>query len=143
VKETALGAFENQDYPFEELVERLNVKREPGRFPLFDAVFDLQNIEEQDVELEGVNLKSVELDQLEEAKFDLTLFMYENNGSLSGGFFYATKLFKETMIRTLTDDYLRVLSQIVENPQLELNRIECHKPETDGKNAVDSIEFAF
>ncbi|MCP1131784.1 amino acid adenylation domain-containing protein [Paenibacillus polysaccharolyticus] len=143
VKETALGAFENQDYPFEELVERLNVKREPGRFPLFDAVFDLQNIEEHDVELEGVNLKNVELDQLEEAKFDLTLFMYENNGSLSGGFFYATKLFKETMIRTLSEDYLRVLSQIVENPHLELNRIECHKPETDGKNAVDTIEFAF
>ncbi|MEK4363757.1 amino acid adenylation domain-containing protein [Paenibacillus sp. FSL M8-0212] len=143
VKETALGAFENQDYPFEELVERLNVKREPGRFPLFDAVFDLQNIEERDAELEGVSLKNYELDQLEEAKFDLTLFMYENEGALSGGFFYATKLFKETMIRTLTEDYLRVLSQIAENPQLELSRIECHKPATGAKSAVDTIEFAF
>ncbi|WP_081677053.1 non-ribosomal peptide synthetase [Paenibacillus alvei] len=143
VKETALGAFENQDYPFEELVERLNVKREPGRFPLFDAVFDLQNIEERDVELEGVSLKTYELDHLEEAKFDLTLFMYENNGALSGGFFYATKLFKEATIRTLTEDYLRVLSQIVENPQLELSRIECHKPAAGAKSAVDTIEFAF
>ncbi|MGF9646225.1 amino acid adenylation domain-containing protein [Paenibacillus sp. MABNS29] len=143
VKETALGAFENQDYPFEELVERLNVKREPGRFPLFDAVFDLQNIEERDAELEGVSLKTYELDHLEEAKFDLTLFMYENNGALSGGFFYATKLFKEAMIRTLTEDYLRVLSQIAENPQLELSRIECHKPAAGAKSAVDTIEFAF
>ncbi|CAH8773155.1 non-ribosomal peptide synthetase [Paenibacillus dendritiformis] len=143
VKETALGAFENQDYPFEELVERLNVKREPGRFPLFDAVFDLQNIEERDAELEGVSLKTYELDHLEEAKFDLTLFMYENNGALSGGFFYATKLFKEAMIRTLSEDYLRVLSQIVENPQLELSRIECHKPSAGAKSAVDTIEFAF
>ncbi|WP_243391509.1 non-ribosomal peptide synthetase [Paenibacillus sp. GM1FR] len=143
VKETALGAFENQDYPFEDLVERLNVKREPGRFPLFDAVFDLQNIEERDAELEGVSLKNYELDHLEEAKFDLTLFMYENEGALSGGFFYATKLFKETMIRTLTEDYLRVLSQIVENPQLELSRIECHKPAAGAKSAVDTIEFAF
>lgn len=143
VKETALGAFENQDYPFEELVERLNVKREPGRFPLFDAVFDLQNIEERDAELEGVSLKNYELDHLEEAKFDLTLFMYENEGALSGGFFYATKLFKETMIRTLTEDYLRVLSQIAENPQLELSRIECHKPAAGVKSAVDTIEFAF
>ncbi|MGG0816164.1 amino acid adenylation domain-containing protein, partial [Paenibacillus alvei] len=143
VKETALGAFENQDYPFEELVERLNVKREPGRFPLFDAVFDLQNIEERDVELEGISLKTYELDHLEEAKFDLTLFMYENNGALSGGFFYATKLFKEATIRTLTEDYLRVLSQIVENPQLELSRIEYQKPSAGAKSAVDTIEFAF
>ncbi|WP_426333525.1 amino acid adenylation domain-containing protein [Paenibacillus silvae] len=143
VKETALGAFENQDYPFEELVERLNVKREPGRFPLFDAVFDMQNIEERDAELEGIRLENYELDQLEEAKFDLTLFIYENNGSLSGGFFYATKLFKETMIRTLTQDYLRILTQIAENPQLELSRIECHKPSEGAKRVVDTIEFAF
>ncbi|WKL03934.1 hypothetical protein Q0F98_11665 [Paenibacillus amylolyticus] len=67
----------------------------------------MQNIEERDAELEGVSLKNYELDQLEEAKFDLTLFMYENEGALSGGFFYATKLFKETMIRTLTEDYLQ------------------------------------
>ena len=80
---------------------------------------------------------------MEEAKFDLTLFMYENEGALSGGFFYATKLFKETMIRTLTEDYLRVLSQIAENPQLELSRIECHKPAAGAKSAVDTIEFAF
>ncbi|MCF2946439.1 non-ribosomal peptide synthetase, partial [Paenibacillus tarimensis] len=143
VKETALGAFENQDYPFEELVERLNVKREPGRFPLFDAVFDLQNIGERDAELEGVSLKAYELDHLEEAKFDLTLFMYENNGALSGGFYYAARLFNEARIRTLAEDYLRILSQIAENPQLELGRIECHKPATGAKSAVDTIEFAF
>ncbi|WP_342552941.1 amino acid adenylation domain-containing protein [Paenibacillus sp. FSL R7-0652] len=143
VKEMALGAFENQDYPFEELVERLNVKREPGRFPLFDALFDLQNIEERDAELEGVSLKNYELDQIEEAKFDLALFMYENNGALSGGFFYAAKLFKEARVRALSEDYLRVLSQIAENPQLALSRIECHKPSAGTKNAVDKIEFAF
>ncbi|MBE0340636.1 hypothetical protein E4V51_04760 [Paenibacillus sp. 28ISP30-2] len=65
------------------------------------------------------------------------------SGALSGGFFYATKLFKEAMIRTLTEDYLRVLSQIAENPQLELSRIECHKPAAGAKSAVDTIEFAF
>jgi hypothetical protein len=47
------------------------------------------------------------------------------------------------MMRTLTEDYLRVLSQIAENPQLELSRIECHKPAAGAKSAVDTIEFAF
>ncbi|MDI5790336.1 condensation domain-containing protein [Bacillus licheniformis] len=39
VKETTLGAFEHQDYPFEELIEKLNIQRDMSRNPLFDAVF--------------------------------------------------------------------------------------------------------
>ncbi|MCU0286922.1 MAG: amino acid adenylation domain-containing protein, partial [Acidobacteria bacterium] len=35
VKENCLEAFENQDYPFEYLVEKLSVSRLPGRNPLF------------------------------------------------------------------------------------------------------------
>ncbi|WP_413004018.1 amino acid adenylation domain-containing protein [Paenibacillus sp. 1P03SA] len=143
VKETALGAFEHQDYPFEELVERLNVKRDTGRNPLFDTVFDMQNIEEHDAELGTLRLKPYELDDLEEAKFDLTLFMSEENGTLSGGFFYGTKLFQEGRIRTMVRDYLHVLSQICENPESRLSEIHCLKPSAGTKSSVEAIEFAF
>ncbi|MFA7746287.1 condensation domain-containing protein, partial [Salinicoccus roseus] len=36
-KETMLKAFEHQEYPFEELVEKLGVKRDLSRNPLFDT----------------------------------------------------------------------------------------------------------
>ncbi|MCP5108355.1 MAG: hypothetical protein GY950_33520, partial [bacterium] len=39
VKENALNAFENQDYPFEELVEEIAVNRDVSRNPLFDVMF--------------------------------------------------------------------------------------------------------
>ncbi|MEY9094723.1 amino acid adenylation domain-containing protein, partial [Paenibacillus sp. RC84] len=143
VKESALGAFEHQDYPFEELVERLNVKREAGRNPLFDTVFDMQNIEEHEASLGTLRLKPYELDDLEEAKFDLTLFMSEDNGALSGGFFYGTKLFKEARIRTMVQDYLHILSQICENPESRLSEIQCLKLSSGTKSSVEAIEFAF
>ncbi|EPD93653.1 condensation domain-containing protein, partial [Paenibacillus sp. HGH0039] len=143
VKESALGAFEHQDYPFEELVERLNVKREAGRNPLFDTVFDMQNIEEHEASLGTLRLKPYELDDLEEAKFDLTLFMSEDNGALSGGFFYGTKLFKEARIRTMIQDYLHILSQICENPESRLSEIQCLKLSSGTKSSVEAIEFAF
>ncbi|MCY9517807.1 condensation domain-containing protein, partial [Paenibacillus apiarius] len=57
VKETSLGAFENQDYPFEELVEKLQVTRDLSRNPLFDTMFALQNMDDKDFELAGLRLK--------------------------------------------------------------------------------------
>ena len=46
VKEKTLNAYENQDYQFEELVEKLDINRDLSRNPLFDVMFALQNIEE-------------------------------------------------------------------------------------------------
>ncbi|MCP4157626.1 MAG: AMP-binding protein, partial [bacterium] len=43
VKENTLQAFDNQEYPFEDLVDRLSVRRDTGRNPLFDVMFNLLN----------------------------------------------------------------------------------------------------
>ncbi|MCP4217463.1 MAG: non-ribosomal peptide synthetase, partial [bacterium] len=45
VKENAYNAYENQDYQFPQLVTKLGVKRTQGRNPLFDVVFQVDNIE--------------------------------------------------------------------------------------------------
>ncbi|MGM1050753.1 MAG: condensation domain-containing protein, partial [Bacillota bacterium] len=39
VKENSLRAYENQDYQFEELVDKLNLRRDISRNPLFDVMF--------------------------------------------------------------------------------------------------------
>ncbi|WP_157835595.1 condensation domain-containing protein, partial [Bacillus velezensis] len=39
IKELALNAYENQEYPFEELVEEVEVRRDLSRNPLFDVMF--------------------------------------------------------------------------------------------------------
>ncbi|WP_144028945.1 condensation domain-containing protein, partial [Paenibacillus tyrfis] len=57
VKETSLKAFENQDYPFEALVDKLNLKRDMSRHPLFDTMFVLQNTEQGEEEIEGLQFK--------------------------------------------------------------------------------------
>ncbi|WP_036694188.1 condensation domain-containing protein, partial [Paenibacillus tyrfis] len=51
VKETSLKAFENQDYPFEALVDKLDLKRDMSRHPLFDTMFVLQNTEQGEDDL--------------------------------------------------------------------------------------------
>lgn len=46
-KTCALQAYAHQDYPFEELVEKLDLKRDMSRNPLFDTMFVLQNVEKK------------------------------------------------------------------------------------------------
>ena len=60
VKEKTMRAFEHQQYPFERLLEKLNVQRDFSRHPLFDTVFTLtpdhstaQHIGEMKVEVEN------------------------------------------------------------------------------------------
>ncbi|MCP5047884.1 MAG: amino acid adenylation domain-containing protein, partial [bacterium] len=45
VKKQTLNAFENQEYPFEELVEKLDIQRDVERNPLFDVMFSLVDVE--------------------------------------------------------------------------------------------------
>ncbi|MCY9639399.1 condensation domain-containing protein, partial [Paenibacillus thiaminolyticus] len=71
VKENTLSAYENQDYPFEELVSKLDVAREVSRNPLFDTMFVLQNIEQSEVSLDGLTCKLYPHEH-DIAKFDLT-----------------------------------------------------------------------
>ncbi|MGW8264102.1 condensation domain-containing protein, partial [Bacillus sp. LR--39] len=81
VKETTLGAFEHQDYPFEELIEKLNIQRDMSRNPLFDVVFSMQNADLKDLSMEGVTLKPYDFAH-QTAKFDLTLTAAEEDGLL-------------------------------------------------------------
>ncbi|MNW50033.1 Tyrocidine synthase 3 [compost metagenome] len=143
VKETTLGAFEHQDYPFEELVERLNVKRDPSRNPVFDTMFVMQNTQDREGRFEALQLTPYVLDHTEDAKFDLSLFAAEDNGVIECGFQYCTKLFKPAMIHKMSKDFVFVLSQICEDPNIQLHQIQCHAPSASRKGSLEDIEFAF
>lgn len=46
IRHLALTAYEHQDYPFEELADKLFTNREVNRNPLFDAMLVLQSSED-------------------------------------------------------------------------------------------------
>ena len=51
IKNLTLDAYENQDIPFEQLVDNLNVKRELNRHPIFQIMFAMQEVGELDFNL--------------------------------------------------------------------------------------------
>ncbi|WP_155617211.1 non-ribosomal peptide synthetase, partial [Paenibacillus polymyxa] len=119
VKETTLGAYEHQNYPFEELVDKVQVSRDLSRNPLFDTMFSLQNLEDKEFELEGLKLSPYP-SEYGTAKFDLSVDVTEENGGLECSFEFATALYKESTIRRLSTHFGHLLATIVSRPDAKI-----------------------
>ncbi|WP_240037057.1 amino acid adenylation domain-containing protein [Paenibacillus amylolyticus] len=119
VKETTLGAYEHQNYPFEELVDKVQVTRDLSRNPLFDTMFSLQNLEDKKIELKGLKLSPYPSDY-GSAKFDLSVDVTEEDGVLECNFEFATALYKESTIRRLQAHFGHLLAKIVSRPDARI-----------------------
>ncbi|MGE7202903.1 lichenysin non-ribosomal peptide synthetase LicA [Bacillus haynesii] len=122
VKETTLGAFEHQDYPFEELIEKLNIQRDMSRNPLFDAVFSMKNADLKDLSMEGVTLEPYDFDH-QTAKFDLTLTAAEEDELLVFEMEYNTALFKRESIERWSEYWVNLLEAVAKNPDVCLSEL--------------------
>jgi tyrocidine synthetase-3 len=111
IKEKTMKAFENQEYPFEELVDRAAVQRDMSRNPLFDVMFALHNQSTLPPEMLKVMRKGRYANipfRHNSSKFDLTLHTIEAGEILGVSIEYSSKLFrKETIQRFIR--YLQVI----------------------------------
>ncbi|MNW48024.1 Gramicidin S synthase 2 [compost metagenome] len=144
MKETTLQAYEHQDYPFEELLEKVQVAWELSRNPLFDTVFVLQNTDDRSIgEIKELTVEPF-MEYQTIARFDLTLELkVEKDGTLSGQFEYCTKLFTSNMVRHFAEDLLTIISQICEQPCVLLNRIALARDAEQEQFLEESIDFTF
>ncbi|MCX2829639.1 amino acid adenylation domain-containing protein [Bacillus pseudomycoides] len=122
-KENLLTAYENQDYQLEKLIDKLSIKRDTSRNPLFDVLFNVEDtIESQDIVLDKVMLKLYDFENLT-SQFDLTLNVIKRTKTLELNFNYCTKLFnKETIVR-MFKHFTKILKEIVKNSYIKLSDI--------------------
>lgn len=133
-KQRTLDAFENQDYPFEDLVNKVVKHRDPGRNPIFDAFFsftypgvsaDLEDEWDQQG-IAGLKLEEYG-ENLSLSMFDLFFFGKEGKNetdSLLLGFTYAAALFKKETIERFTGYFKEIISTVVENTRVKLKDIK-------------------
>lgn len=133
VRETALAAYENQDLPFEHLVERLNPHRSAGHHPLFQVMLTVQNAPAQDFALPGLHTEAMWL-STRTARFDLWFALTERfdadgaPAGLDGSVEYAADLFNESTVETLVVRWRRLLEAVVANPERPINQAELLVP---------------
>ena len=123
VKEKTLAGFENQEYPYEDLVEEIGVNRDTGRNPLFDTMFALQNMGSSRVIIPGLSLTAYKIEN-KTAKFDLTLIGVEIDHRLEFTFEYSTKLFKPGTIDRFIIYFKTIITGVLANKYRRLADFE-------------------
>lgn len=116
VKDTTLDAFEHQEYPFEEIVDKLRSGNKSKRSTIFETMFVFENVEYPKLETENLVLEPFEFSgEHASAKFDLMLGAEEHKGVLTFNFEYNTGIFREDTIREFSHKFINVLELIAEN----------------------------
>jgi amino acid adenylation domain-containing protein len=127
VRDSALSAYAHQDLPFERLVEELQPVRDLSRTPLFQVVFALDPVRDGEL-APGLGCELLRVDS-GTAKFDLTLFLIESEGGLTGLLEYATDLFDAPTVLRLGRSLVAMLSGLVaEGAGLPLSRLPLLAP---------------
>ena len=117
----ALEAYNHQDVPFEKLVEELIPQRSLETHPLFQVMFTFQNIPKQVFEIPGLKIKEMGF-EAGIAKFDLSVEVWENE-EFHCQIEYNTDLFEQSTIRRMLGHFEKLLSTVVENPDLTVAQI--------------------
>jgi amino acid adenylation domain-containing protein len=127
VRETTLGAYANQDMPFERLVEELQPDRDLSRTPLFQVMLSLRKDLSTALDLPGISLTQFEADT-GTSKFDLSLQIEETEDRLSGWFEYNTDLFDAGRIIRMAAHFEHLLQAIVNDPALPISVLPLVTP---------------
>lgn len=142
VKENMLHAYQNQDYPLEELIQHVHLPKDSSRNPLFDTMFVLQNLDQAELNLDSLRFTPYKLHHTV-AKFDLTLSIQTGQDKHHGLFEYSKKLFMKSRIEALSKDYLHILSAISQQPSIQIEHIELNGSTAEDDNMIHSIELNF
>ncbi|MCA1614249.1 MAG: condensation domain-containing protein, partial [Acidobacteria bacterium] len=122
-RETALGAYANQDVPFERLVEEVQPERHLNRQALFQVMFVLHNAPSTELEIPGLNVDAMRVHN-ETSKFDLLFALHEEAGGMGGIMEYSTDIFDASTVERMLAQFGMLLAGIAADPQLRISELQ-------------------
>ncbi|MEH2532306.1 amino acid adenylation domain-containing protein/non-ribosomal peptide synthase protein (TIGR01720 family) [Bradyrhizobium sp. AZCC 1614] len=117
VHSATIEAQENQDLPFERLLEILQPKRSLSQNPLFQVLYNHQRRRQSGNPPDRTGLQIEKLDaEVDTVKFDLALDSEEGPaGEIRAIFTYATALFEPATVERLASHWITILNTMVQD----------------------------
>lgn len=112
VRTSCSDAYAHADFPFEELLEQLNMPRDFSRNALFDTMFIFESGNRRLFRSSTLNVETLPVPAKGSA-FDLTLEITEEQDVLNCSFIYAKRLFAEATVRRWAGYFVHLLNQVV------------------------------
>lgn len=120
-REATLAAYENQEIPFERLVQELQPPRGLGHSPFFQVMLDVQT--QGPRAKQSWQTENVEIDR-GGARADLLLFVTDTASSLDCWLEYSSDLFGPETVERMLGHFESLLANIVANPDQKISEIE-------------------
>ncbi len=142
IKATTLAALAHQDYPFPLVVERLQPRREPGRHPVFQVGFVLQQSTRSEESMDlwasdrsgrrlsyaGVEVEPFELRE-HEGQAELALEMVETSDGFRGIVRFDAERYLPSAVERWMGYYVRILEQALTDPERRIHSLELMSEE--------------
>jgi amino acid adenylation domain-containing protein len=122
VRQTTLDAYAHPNVPFEFLVERLQPTRDMSRNPLVQVSLVFQNTPFPVSQIDDLQLQQMET-EVGTARFELEVFLWEENGALRGAFAYFTDLFEAETIARLVGHFETLLTAIADDANRRVSEL--------------------
>jgi tyrocidine synthetase-3 len=150
VKERSLAAFENQDYPFEDLKAKVFENRDMPRNVLFDVFFQFNNLNDTlagipEAKMEDLTIRPYHY-KGRIAKFDLYLWGKEKENRILFFIEYATRLFREETVKSFITYFKQVVSAAARDHRIPLKDISISHDLLSTKSNIlkqDHGDFGF
>ncbi|WP_242674839.1 non-ribosomal peptide synthetase, partial [Niastella populi] len=144
VKEETLKSYNHQVYPFDRLVEELDLQRDTSRSAVFDVMLILQNNGER---IEGVELSEEALNQILDqgystSKFDIEIAAREIGDYLSLNVVFNPDVYEKAIIEGLIRHYKQLLTALLETPEEKISQINYLSEEERHKLLVTHNDTA-
>ena len=126
LKKTVIEAFEHKNYPFDELVEKLNPYRDTSRNPIFDIVFSYLNFHEMigDFKTSEFSITPYQSLSKNSSKYDIAIFATEYPDKVFFGFEYYSAIFRKESIEQFGRVFRNILNRMIADPQQTISEID-------------------
>ena len=122
VREVVLSAYDHQDLPFKKVVETLQPERNTSHVPLFQVMFAMQNVPYPTLNLPGLMLQQLEVEN-ETVMFDLALSVRDTKAGLQATLGYSTDLFDGFTINAMLRHFQILAQGVITHPEQRISEL--------------------
>ncbi|MDH5548120.1 MAG: amino acid adenylation domain-containing protein [Gammaproteobacteria bacterium] len=144
VKKTTLDGLAHQHYPFEQLVDELDVSRQRIRFPLTSILLNVMNFTDNTQTLDLFEARHCSVDKDMKIEFEIDVFEYSNG--MRFRCIYRTGLFRPETIEYLMRNFVDLLQYSLNDSSYLVDEAPIYKSsqgEVDGNISINSPALSF
>jgi len=123
VRATTFGAYKHQQYPFDQLVEELQLKRDNSRNPIFDVMLLLQNFNENASKVVIENTEEITSQGEGFCKYDFLFTFQEIGDYLSMEVNFNKDVYEDELIIDFIKHFKNVLSEALKAPETAIGKL--------------------